>query len=486
MWKIKRAYLFLAAGLACFILIFYLIRTKINEAKRKSSSDDSYKYYAPPTDETVAILIYPTNNPMTIKRNINYPIVLIGNKEEAEKITGRKLYPELLIEGHEWVEKIMDEYEAVLNESKEKGFYETGVGSDGYIYFITPKFNSGSPDIMNYIRNFYIDDDENVVCDSYMKSETLKTYFDEMGITELLLEYRPEFELISARRYRVPSSEKTVAILVYTPNNDRGHPVALFGDKEQTEQLMIEELKGMPLKPKKMFEGREWLVKIMDAYRASLEGAEGSKLYRREKTQGEMVFVTRKIGYIRRIGIDANTIYERYVQSELLKKYFDELGLTEEIDRPEFEINFMGEAYYVPPKDETTAILFYSPYNRGSYNRPTVLFGDKVLTEKITGILLEPGKVIEEREWLEKIMDAFAVAFEGLRKEEQQRILSNFRCGEIVFIMQSKGYQIAGFKVDECNTYYEYMGSGLLKQYFDELGLTKELLATEPNEAIQK
>jgi hypothetical protein len=44
----------------------------------------------------------------------------------------------------------------------------------------------------------------------------------------------------------------------------------------------------------------------------------------------------------------------------------------------------------------------------------------------------------------------------------------------IVFVTAKRGY--------DDMVYDLYIESGLLKQYFDELGLTKELLAGEPNE----
>jgi hypothetical protein len=369
----------------------------------------------------MVILLYDSNRVL---------LASIGSLEQAEKIIGMSLEPKKVFEGRGQLVKIMDEYGVALKEAEEKG-YSDDVATDGFIQFITPK--------KVYVRSIGIDENENAVCDSYMKSGLLKKYFDELGLTDELLANRPEFEFVPARRYNVPPTEKTVAILLYSPNNDRDHPVALFGDKALTEELIKEELTGTSLKPKKEFVGRDWLEKIMDSYRTALKEAEERKLFRREDIKGEMIFVTQKKGYVRRIGIDANTIYERHMESELLKKYFDELGLMGEINRPEFEVDFMGEAYYVPPKDKTTAILLYSPYSRNSYNYPAVLFGDKELTEKLTGIALEPEKVIEEREWLEKIRDAFVIAFENLRKEQHQK-LSNFRCGEIIFITQSKGY----------------------------------------------
>lgn len=40
--------------------------------------------------------------------------------------------------------------------------------------------------------------------------------------------------------------------------------------------------------------------------------------------------MTTKNGYMRSIDVDANTVYDNYMESSMLKAYFDELGLTKE------------------------------------------------------------------------------------------------------------------------------------------------------------
>jgi hypothetical protein len=324
MWNTKKLYLFLAVCLICFILILNCVKRSGEKIERDFVV--SYPYFTPSADETVAILLYPAHH----KRDVNTPIALIGDKEQAIKITGWALKPKKLIEGREWLEKIMDGYRIALKKAEEKGFHEYGVDVDWYIFFITSKVTPKK----GYIRQIAIDEDDNTVCDSYMKSDLLKKYFDELGLTDELLAGRPEFRVAPTGRYRIPSTERTVAILLYPPylnpldNGPNSYqPIALFGNKELTDKLM-----GKLLKPKKVFEGRDWLVKIMDAYRNALKEAEENK-FRRDigDETGDIIFVTTHKGYIRAIGVDTNSVYEHYMESELLKKYFDELGLTKEL-----------------------------------------------------------------------------------------------------------------------------------------------------------
>jgi hypothetical protein len=322
MWKTKKTYLFITVGLICLILILYFVKMKSSKKKLGPYFDASYKYFTPPPNETVAILFYP----MFQKRDVNTPIALIGDKKEAERITGWTLKPKKLIESRVWLEKIMDEYEVVLKEAEEKGFYEGGVDVDWYIFFIT----SNTTPKLGYIRPIAIDEDENIVWDKYMKSSLLKKYFDEIGLTDVLLEGRLEFDFAPIGNYRVPPTEKTVAILLYPPYSDSGsyQPVALFGDKEMAEKLMG--IIDRPLEPKKVFEGRNWLVKIMDAYRTALKEAKERKFRRGMdyKREGDIIFLTMHKGYQKGIVVDTNIVYDRYMESELLKRYFDELGLT--------------------------------------------------------------------------------------------------------------------------------------------------------------
>jgi hypothetical protein len=431
------------------------------------------KYFVPPADEITAILI---RSRLSGKKDFNSPLALIGDKEMAEKITGRSLEPEKLFEDRGLLKKIADAYRDTLKEAEENNFERDSVAPDGAIYFITPK--------KGYMRIIGIDED--VVYDSYMESEPLKKYFDELGLTK---ELSPSgFSLVGASNYRLPSTDKVVAILLYPQYPgyyaDYYPPAAILGDKKKAEKLfyenkeLAERHKGKLLEPKKLIEGREWLVKIMDAYRAALGKAKEKALSheRYKGTRGRIIFVTEKYGYSEAIGVDANTVYDKYMESELLKKYFDELGITNEMGRSEFNISFMGNND-VPLIADTTAILLYPPYDYNLYT-PLVLIGDKKLTEEMMGISLEPGRIIEGRDWLVKIMDAYMAK---LKEVEESKAYLDLPIGDwrwqIVFVTAKKGYQDPVYDL--------YMESGLLKQYFDELGLTKELLSGEPNKVTQ-
>jgi len=138
---------------------------------------------------------------------------------------------------------------------------------------------------------------------------------------------RTRFEFFQADKYFVPPTDKTVAILLYPPYSDNGgyQPLALFGDKELTEKLM-----GKSLEPKIIIEGRGWLEKIMDSYRAALKKAEEKQFYRNGYPNVQVIFVTMKNGYMRSIDVETNNVYDNYMESSILKAYFDELGLTKE------------------------------------------------------------------------------------------------------------------------------------------------------------
>lgn len=145
---------------------------------------------------------------------------------------------------------------------------------------------------------------------------------------------RTSFEFFYADKYFIPPTDKTVAMLLYPPYSDSGsyQPIALFGDKELTEKLM-----GKSLEPKITIEGRGWLEKIMDAYRTALKKAEERQFHRNGYPNVQVIFVTTKNGYMRSIDVDANTVYDNYMESSMLKTYFDELGLTKESSSGESE-----------------------------------------------------------------------------------------------------------------------------------------------------
>lgn len=462
MWNVKKTNLFLVVFLASFTMTQSCTSgEKLGGTGFEFVNAD--KYFVPPADETTAILI---RSRLSGKRDFNSPLALIGDKEMAEKIMGRSLGPEKLFESHGLLKKIGDAYRDALKEAEENNFERDSAAPDGVVYFITSK--------KSYMRIIGVDED--IVYDSYMESELLKRYFDELGLTNELSP--PRFRIVEASNYRLPSTDKVVAIVLYPQYNPHGYnyPAVLFGDKRQTEQLLAEALKGELLKPKKLVEERDWVVKIMDAYRNALEGAKGKNFLCERSEKGQIIFVTEKYGYRKAIGVDANTVYDKYMESELLKKHFDELGITDEMGRSKFNISFMGHND-VPSIADTTAILLYPPYNYNLYT-PLVLIGDRKMTEKMMGVSLEPGRIIEGRDWLVKIMDAYMAE---LKEVEENKAYLDLPIGDwrlqIVFVAAKKGYQDPVYDL--------YMESGLLKQYFDELGLTKELLAGEQNKVTR-
>jgi hypothetical protein len=473
MWNAKRTNLFLAICFTCGIAICLMLIQSCTKEKppKKFEVVLAGNYFVPSADETVAIVLHRWSSG---KEDYNTPLALIGYKEQTEKIMGRSFEPEKLFEDRNLLKKIVDAYRNALKEAEENHFERNSNDSLARILFVTTT--------KGYIRIIGVDED--TVHDNYMESESLKKYFDELNLTDELCR---RFELVGARNYHLPPTDKVVAILFY-PYIRYGcnYPAALFGDKKLTEQLMAEELKGKPLEPKRIIEGRDWLVRIMNTYNNALKEAEEKKFLNRGGTNGKTIFVTSKNGYIKAIGVDANTVYDKYMESKLLKKYFDELGITDEMGRSGFDIDSLGlyrtlnKGEYVPPIDETTAILLYPLDNCNLYT-PLALIGDKKITEKIMGISFEPKKLIEGRDWLAKIMDTYKNAQKQV--DEKKSYLESCRVDtrwQIIFVTEKKGYyDLIGV---DANTVYDlYMESELLKAYFDELGLTKELLAAEPN-----
>jgi len=174
-----------------------------------------YKYILPPREQVVAILLYPPK--------FSPPLAFFGDKKLAEKllfetrflddpngikgigslykltrlrtfgvetriegkeiITGNKLKAKHTFEGRSWLEKIMDAYEIALKEAEEKEDYYPGRPDhfDDRIVFMTQDGDCWKE----------IGIDENAVFDDYIKSEQLKAYFDELGLTKELLVGEP-------------------------------------------------------------------------------------------------------------------------------------------------------------------------------------------------------------------------------------------------------------------------------------------------------
>jgi len=194
-----------------------------------------------------------------------------------------------------------------------------------------------------------------------------KVYGEEWMSYELgkfLANYcRPDLEY----KYDLPPKEQVVAVLLYPPK--QSPPLAIFGDKKLAEKLLFETnfsdnpngirglgelykltrlcrfgvetsiegkeiVTGNELKPRKIFRGRDWLEKIMDAYEAALKEAKEKEKYypgMPDSFDARIVFMTQDRDCWKEIGIDENTVYDDYIESEQLKAYFDELGLTKEL-----------------------------------------------------------------------------------------------------------------------------------------------------------
>jgi hypothetical protein len=127
----------------------------------------------PPKEQIVSIVIFPySQNPRNSRLLDFNPVALFGDKKMTEKLFGRPLEPKMIFEGRDELEKIVDEYNTALRGKKQPT-------SDEYcLIFATQDW-------------FYwklICLDANTVYDGYMISESLKAYFDELGLTKRLLE----------------------------------------------------------------------------------------------------------------------------------------------------------------------------------------------------------------------------------------------------------------------------------------------------------
>lgn len=148
---------------------------------------------------------------------------------------------------------------------------------------------------------------------------------------------------------------------------------------------------------------------------------------------------------------------------------------------------YYGPFYFIPPKEQTIAILlFFEQKHENGHDSmliwpPIALFGDKKEAEKLLGRSFEPKMVFEGRDWLEKIIDAFGIALKEAKEANYVRNDSAALKEWIVFLTQDEFYW-KGIGIDDGMVISEYIkGSKELKKYFDELGITKELMAGEPN-----
>ena len=81
-------------------------------------------------------------------------------------------------------------------------------------------------------------------------------------------------------------------------------------------------------------------------------------------------------------------------------------------------------------------------------------------------------------------MDAYEIAFKEAEEKEKYYPGLDNSVGRIVFMTRDGNYW-KEIGIGENAVYDDYIKSEQLKAYFDELGLTKELLAGEPNKVSQ-
>jgi len=210
---------------------------------------------------------------------------------------------------------------------------------------------------------------------------------------------------------------------------------------------------------------------------------------------GRMLIVTNKGKYIVHVETDISNVARSKVYGEEWKSY--ELGeFLVKNCIPDHEYK-----YVIPPKEQTVAILIVSHDCALIVCPPIALFGDKKLAErliyidknraeKITGKSLEPKMVFEGRVWLEKIINAYEIAAKEAEERGKEKKESYYPGdiyaldARIVFITRD-GFYWKGIGIGDNTVYDDYIESEQLKAYFDELDLTKELLAGEPNKVSQ-
>jgi hypothetical protein len=356
MWNIKKKDLFLVICLTCSIVIFFTLVQSCTKKRKIVRTDFEFvraeKYFLPPTEETVAILYGPDANGCDVcpdslyyYYNVCYMLALFGDKKEAERIIGKELKPARLVKGREWLEKITDAYKIAIEDDQEKSVEKRDYSFNPNIVFITQD--------KGYIRGLNFRD--KVVYDECMESALLKDYFEELG-------FIPHIRPSRADKYFVPPKDKTVAIFLFSSEYYMSRPVAIFGDKKVGEKLLYGDKKflfGESHEPERVFEGRKWLEKIMDAYEVVLKQAKEDKKEKVYQRNGSIVFLTRDEGYIRGFDVGEDTIYDDVAESNLLKTYFDKLGITRKLlggrspmKAGKFKFVFPPAEYYVPSAGE--------------------------------------------------------------------------------------------------------------------------------------
>jgi len=177
--------------------------------------------------------------------------------------------------------------------------------------------------------------------------------------------------------------------------------------------------------------------------------------------------------------------------------------------------------YSIPPKKDVIAIMLYPK----EFSPPLALFGDKKLAEKLIfdpnvkdnpkGLIgladlykhgrvrtfgietrkekgkyvwdkeLKTKKTFEGRQWLEKIMDAFEIAIKEAEEKEKYYPGSPISFNARVVFMTRDSECWKEIVISKSTIYDDYIKSEQLKAYFDELGLTKDLLNGTSNSSKQ-
>jgi hypothetical protein len=214
---------------------------------------------------------------------------------------------------------------------------------------------------------------------------------------------------------------------------------------------------------------KEKLSECIEVIDKLLKEKEASGIYIPTESPAKMLIVTSKVNYI--FPEEAWNSVDREL-GKFLRKYC----------KPSHE-----HWYALSPKEQTVAIAIFShrhPKDRLDselFWPPIALFGDKKEAEKLLGRSFEPKTIFEGRDWLEKIITEYEIALKDAEKEHYRRGDSSALKGYIVFLTQEEFYWKA-IGINDNTVIGEHIkGSKELKKYFDELGLTKELLAGEPN-----
>lgn len=254
--------------------------------------------------------------------------------------------------------------------------------------------------------------------------------------------------------------------------------IMLIGDKKKAEESI-----GIPLKPWKLIESTDWVDRIVNEYDSALSKAQDKNLYQPGDLllSYRIVFITKNSIHVRYFDFYDKFFFEgleEKMKSEKLKIYFEELGLI-----PKITIS-AREEYFIPPKEETIAIMIW-PFVSGSENpyppvaifgdkeqAEKLLYGDKTLVERMFRKSLEPNKVFNGRSLLEEIWDIYASGIKEDSENGDKIIFHLVNNGNIVFITETNAYKRSFlFDVNNCRVVDDSFSSEELWSLFEELEL---------------